>query len=159
MTTQMIAVAHDTIRLERELPHPPEAVFEAYADLDQRIAWSVPSDDEVMIYESADFSVGGTDRFICGPREQPNFAGTTRYEVIDETCIVFTERLVDQDQTLLAVSLVTWQLTPTHAGSHLVVTDQVTSTAGQGPIDGSREGYTAILGTLARHLDTRAQKR
>lgn len=154
MTTPTVAVAHDTIRLERDLAHPPQVVFDAYANVDQRIAWSVPSDDEVIIYETSDFTVGGTDHFLCGLREQPDYAGTTQYHHIDDTCIVFTERLVDGSTTLLAVSLVTWHLTATPTGSRLVVTDQVTSTAGQGPIDGSRDGYTAILDNLARHLDT-----
>ena len=155
MPVSTAEVVHDTIVLERHLAHPPEVVLEAYADLDQRVAWSVPSDDEVIIYESADFTVGGTDRFLCGPREQPNFAGTTEYHHIDGSSFVFTERLVDDSKALLAVSLVTWQINATPTGCTLVVTDQVTSTAGQGPIDGSRDGYGAVLDNLVRMLDAR----
>lgn len=154
MTNQATAIVHDTIRLERDLPHPPEVVFDAYADIDRRTSWSVPSDDEVMIYESADFTIGGTDHFICGPRDHPNFAGTTRYHHIDESSIVFTEHLTDDQSTLLAVSLVTWHTSTTPTGCRLVVTDQVTSTAGQGPIDGSRAGYAAVLDRLVQHLRT-----
>ena len=152
MTTETTTVVHDTIRLERQLRHPPSAVFTAYADVDQRVAWTAPSDDEVVIFESDDFRVGGLDQFLCGPRTAPDFVGTTRYDhIIDNELIVFTERLVHGDQ-LLAMSLVTWDLTPSEAGTTLVVTDQVTSLAGQGPIDGSREGYAAILERLATHL-------
>jgi uncharacterized protein YndB with AHSA1/START domain len=143
---------HDTICLERRLPHPPAAVFAAYASVEQRLAWSAPSDDEIVVFEADDFRVGGIDQFLCGPRSAPNFVGTTRYEdIVDNERIVFTERLVHGDQ-LLAMSLVTWVLTADGTGTILVVTDQVTSLAGQGPIDGSREGYSAILDRLADHL-------
>lgn len=79
MTTDL---AHDTLTFERHFPHPPTAVFDAYADIDQRVIWSAPSDDEVVIFESADFTVGGTDRFLCGLDDAPSFAGTTQYHAI-----------------------------------------------------------------------------
>ena len=152
MTVATDAVMHDTIRLERHLGHPPSAVFAAYANVDQRVVWTAPSDDEIVIFEADDFRIGGLDQFLCGPRDAPDFLGTTRYDhIIDNELIVFTERLVYGDQ-LLAMSLVTWALTPSGTGTTLVVTDQVTSLAGQGPIDGSREGYSAILDRLADHL-------
>lgn len=132
MTVETKPVIHDTIRLERQLPHPPSAVFTAYADVDERVAWTAPSDDEIVIFEADDFRVGGIDQFLCGPRDAPNFVGTTRYEdITGNALIVFTERLVWGDQ-LLAISLVTWELTPNGTGTTLVVTDQVTSLAGQG---------------------------
>ncbi len=155
MSTATAEVAHDTIVLERNFTHPPEAVFDAHADVDQRVSWSVPSGDEVIMYETADFRVGGTDHFLCGPREQPNFAGTTEYHHIDSSSIVFTERLVDDSKALLAVSLVTWQFNATPTGCTLVVTAQVTSTAGQGPIEGSRAGYGAVLDNLVRMFEAR----
>ncbi|HMR76786.1 MAG TPA: SRPBCC domain-containing protein [Polyangiaceae bacterium] len=152
MTVGTNTVMHDTIRLERQLAHPPSAVFAAYADVDQRVAWTAPSDDEIVVFEADDFRVGGLDQFRCGPRRAPDFVGTTRYDhIIDNELIVFTERLVHGDQ-LLAMSLITWALTPTATGTTLVITDQVTSLAGQGPIDGSRDGYAAILDRLATHL-------
>ena len=152
MNTETTSVVHDTICLERQLQHQPSAVFAAYADVDQRVVWTAPSDDEVVIFEADDFRVGGLDQFICGPRTAPDFVGTTRYEhIIDNELIVFTERLVHGDQ-LLAMSLITWALTPNGTGTTLVVTDQVTSLAGQGPVDGSRDGYAAILDRLAAHL-------
>ncbi len=150
MTTDL---AHDTLTFERHFPHPPAAVFEAYADIDQRVAWSAPSEDEVVIFESADFTVGGTDRFLCGLKDAPSFAGTTSYHaIIDGETIVFTEHLTNLDDDLMAVSLVTWSVTSDGDGSKLIIVDQVTSVAGRGPIDGSRQGYAAILDQLDRHL-------
>jgi hypothetical protein len=51
------------------------------------------------------------------------------------------------------MSLVTWAVTPDDGGgSVLTITDQVTSAAGDGPIIGSRHGYTAMLDQLDAHL-------
>ncbi len=151
MTTN---VAHDTLTFERRFHHPPSAVFDAYADINQRVAWSAPSDDEVVIFETHDFAVGGTDRFTCGPKDAPSFTGTTRYHsIIDGETIVFTERITNLDDALLAVSLVTWTVSPDGSDSKLVIIDQVASVAGAGPIDGSRHGYAAMLDQLERHLD------
>lgn len=153
MTTDL---AHDTLRFERHFDHPPRVVFDAYADIDQRTIWSAPSDDEVVIFETHDFTVGGTDRFICGPKESPSFAGTTRYHaIVDGETIVFTERLTNLDDDLAAVSLVTWAVTADGEGSMLAIVDQVTSIVGDGPIDGSRQGYNAVLDQLAAYLATR----
>lgn len=147
-------IVHDTIRFERTLAQPPHVVFAAYADIDQRVIWSAPSDDEIVIFESHDFAVGGVDHFICGRKESPSFAGTTRYEhIVDDETIVFSERLVTTVGDLLAMSLVTWAVTPDGGGGTVLnITDQVTSAAGDGPIAGSRHGYTAMLDHLDAHL-------
>ncbi|HMR11296.1 MAG TPA: hypothetical protein PKA88_36200, partial [Polyangiaceae bacterium] len=88
MTVGTNTVMHDTIRLERQLAHPPSAVFAAYADVDQRVAWTAPSDDEIVVFEADDFRVGGLDQFRCGPRRAPDFVGTTRYDhIIDNELI------------------------------------------------------------------------
>ncbi len=148
------AIVHDTIRFERTLAQPPHVVFAAYADIEQRVIWSAPSDDEIVIFESHDFAVGGVDHFICGLRESPSFAGTTRYEhIVDGEVIVFSERLITTAGDLLAMSMVTWAVKPdVEGGTVLTITDQVTSTTGDGPIDGSRHGYTAMLDQLDAHL-------
>lgn len=154
MTTP--ALVHDTIRLERAYPHPPRRVFDAYADIDQRARWSAPSDDEFVAFTSHDFRVGGVDEFTCGLRDAPataHFTGLTRYEsIVDADHVVFTERLIAGSGELLAMSLVTWSIAGVDDGAVLTITDQVTSFAGDGPIEGSRHGYGAMLDQLARFL-------
>lgn len=156
MTT---ALAHDTIRLERIFRHPPARVFRAYADVEQRLRWSTPSDDEFVAFEAHDFRVGGIDRFRCGLRDDPDgggtFGGTTRYEAIgEESHIVFTERLESAVGDLLAMSLVTMSFGADGEGCRFTIVDQVTSFAGDGPLEGSRHGYTAMLDQLDRFLST-----
>jgi uncharacterized protein YndB with AHSA1/START domain len=145
---------HDTIRLERVYPHPPSALFRAYADIERRIAWSAPSADEEVVFDAHDFQVGGIDRFRCGRKGQLDFSGTTRYEqIVADELIVYTERLSGADGALEAVSLVTWQIEAVDGGTRLTLVDQVTSVAGDGPIEGSRHGHTAVLGQLGSFLD------
>lgn len=151
-----VDLAHDTITFERRLTHPPKAVFDAYADVDQRTIWSAPSPDEVVIFERHDFSEGGVDTFTCGLKESPHFVGTTRYEaIVDGETIVFTERLTSIDGALLAISLVTWSIAAEGDGAILTVVDQVTSVVGTGPIEGSIAGYGAMLDQLERYLARR----
>ena len=146
-------LAHDTLRFERYFAHPPGVVFNAYADMDQRTVWSAPSEDEVLIFETHDFTVGGVDRYICGPKDAPNFAGTTRYEaIVDGQAIVWTERRTNLEDDLSAVSVVTWTVSPDGEGSKLTIVDQITSVVGAGPIEGSRHGYGAMLDDLAAFL-------
>lgn len=151
-----VQIAHATLTFERRLAHPPEIVFAAYADVDQRVLWSAPSDDEIVVFHDHDFRVGGVDHFLCGLKTEPSFSGTTRYEnIVADHSIVFTERLVSNDDVLLAMSLVTWAIQPAGAdATTLTITDQVTSTAGDGPIEGSRHGYAAMLDQLTKHLST-----
>ena len=151
----MTGIAHDTIRLERTFPHQPDRLFRAYADVEERTQWSAPSADEFVSFHSHDFREGGIDRFTCGLRDgTATFDGTTRYESISaDRHIVFTERLTAAGGGLLAMSLVTWKLDPAEGGSRLTIVDQVTSFAGDGPIEGSRHGYGAMLDQLDRYLD------
>lgn len=149
------AIVPVTVRLERILDHRPALVFDAYADVDQRAQWYVSS-DEVVIYESHDFRVAGTDQFRCGHRDDPSFASTVRYEhIVDNRCILFTERLRDSADQLLAISVVTWTMAPSGAGTLLAVTDQTTSVVGSAPIEGSKYGYEVMVDRLAGHLADR----
>jgi uncharacterized protein YndB with AHSA1/START domain len=63
---------HATITLERSYSAPLERVFSEFANPVARARWSAPSDD-VLIYDEANFRVGGADVFRCGPRAIQNF--------------------------------------------------------------------------------------
>ena len=57
---------HDTLRFTREIEHPIDAVWTAYADVQNRSQWSVPSGEQI-IYDTADFTADGQDTYRCGP--------------------------------------------------------------------------------------------
>jgi uncharacterized protein YndB with AHSA1/START domain len=84
---------HATFTLERSYPARLEQVFSEFADPAARARWSAPSDDE-LIYDEADFRIGGKDVFRCGPRGDPKFRGETRYLIlIPNSRVVTSETL------------------------------------------------------------------
>ncbi len=151
MSTPCHLLVSVTFRVERHLNNPTGVVFDAYADIDQRERWIVPA-NEALVYESHDFRVGGSDHYLRSRRDAPRYTGTTQYELIDNHCIVFTERLVDADDQLLNISVVAWAINEANTGTHLVITDQTASVVGSRPIEGGQHRYEIMLDRLAQQL-------
>lgn len=152
MSDPLPTVVPVTIRVDRQLDHVPEVVFDAYADIDQRAQWNARV-DEVVVFESHDFQVGGTDHFARSPLNGQSLSGITRYEhIVQNECLVFTERLVNSNDQLLAISLITWLIAPSETGARIDITDQTTSVVGSRPIEGTRYRYEVMLDRLTRHL-------
>lgn len=142
---------HATIALEHSYAAPPETVFAEFADPVARARWSAPSND-VLIYDEADFRVGGKDRFRCGPKANPNIHGETRYlHIVPNSCVVSSETL-DIDGQRLAVALTTLDFQATGQGTNLEVTIQVVSFAGSEMIRGYESGNKSALRNLSQHL-------
>jgi uncharacterized protein YndB with AHSA1/START domain len=68
--------------------------------------WSAPSEDD-LIYDEADFRVGGKDVFRCGPKGDLKFRGETRYILIVPDARVVSSETLEMDSEPLAVSLTT----------------------------------------------------
>ena len=146
------AVQHATLRFERHIADAPKVVFAAYSDVQQRVRWGVPSDAAVLIYDAAEFRHGGTDRFRCGPKNDPSINGTTHYlSIAAEQHIVSSETL-DRNGQQLAAALTTVEFRPKATGTELVVTVQIASFIGEGMIEGYEQGHRASLDSLARFL-------
>jgi hypothetical protein len=67
---------HATITLQHSYSAPRERVFSEFADPLARARWSAPSNDE-LVYDEADFQIGGKDVFQCGPKGDPKLRGET----------------------------------------------------------------------------------
>lgn len=149
-------VTHATIVVERTYDAPPARVFAALADPEARARWSVPSDDQGLVYDEANFRVGGHDVFRCGPAGDLMFRVTTRYEDIVPDQRIISVETVNDETTRLSVSLITVEVFPEHAsaspGTRLVLTDQITSFGGADMVAGSEAGFGAALDNLAREL-------
>ncbi len=143
---------HATLVFERDVPAPPAQVFAAYADLDARVRWGAPSDRSVLIYDAADFNVGGIDRFRCGSRNDPKYHGTTWYhDIVPDTRIVSTET-IEADGQRLSVSLTTVEFLPAGRETRLKTTVQLASFVGAEMVKGNEVGYNASLDNLVRYF-------
>jgi uncharacterized protein YndB with AHSA1/START domain len=142
---------HATIKLEHRYSAPVERVFSEFADPVARARWSAPSND-ALIYDEADFRVGGKDVFRCGPKGDPKFRGETRYLHIVANAQVVSSETVEMDGQRLAVALTTFDFEPTDCGSHLTVTVQVVSFGGPDMIHGYEFGNKSALNNLSHYL-------
>jgi uncharacterized protein YndB with AHSA1/START domain len=142
---------HATITLERSYPAPPERVFTEFANPVARARWSAPSED-FLIYDEADFRVGGRDVFRCGPKGDPKFRGETRYLLIVPNVRVVSSETLDMDCQRLAVSLTTLDFEPAEDSTNLKVTVQMVSFVGPDMIHGYESGNRSALENLSRHL-------
>lgn len=150
-------LAHETIVVERTYDAPPSHVFAAYADVRLRAAWSAPASDSI-VYDRAEFRVGGEDVFRCGPTNDLRFHGVSVYQdIVDNERFVFVESIRTGDQTL-SVAIVTWELLPEGDGTRLRSTTQMTAFAGPGMIAGAKSGTRATLEHLGQWLAKSAAK-
>jgi uncharacterized protein YndB with AHSA1/START domain len=142
---------HATLTFEHSYPAPLERVFAEFADPVARAAWSAPSND-VLIYDEANFSEGGRDRFRCGPRDDPRFHGETIYHLIVPNKRVVSSESLSTEGQHLAVALTSLEFEATVDGTHLKVTVQMISFVGPDMIDGYRSGNKSALESLSHHL-------
>jgi len=142
---------HATITLEHSYAAPLERVFSEFADPVARARWSAPSKD-ALIYDEADFRIGGKDVFRCGPEGDPKFRGETRYLQIIPNALVVSSETVDMDGQRLAVALTTLDFKRTDEGTNLTVTVQMVSFVGPDMIHGYESGNKSALENLADHL-------
>ncbi|HET9535873.1 MAG TPA: SRPBCC family protein [Mesorhizobium sp.] len=140
---------HATIVLERSYDAPPSRVFEAFADPAARMRWGVPSPSVRLVYDEADFRVGGRDLSRCGPAGNLKYRVETLYrDIVPDQRIISTE-VVNEGETRLAVSQITVEFKPSAAGTRLVLSDQIAALSGADMIAGSKHGYSKALENLA----------
>lgn len=146
---------HATIRLEHRYPAPVERVFSEFADPKARARWSAPSND-ALIYDEADFCVGGKDVFRCGPKGDLKFRGETHYLDIVANLRVVSSETLDMEGQRLAITLTTLDFEPTDDGTNLTVTVQMVSFAGADVIHGYESGNRSALKNLSEYLGNRS---
>jgi uncharacterized protein YndB with AHSA1/START domain len=142
---------HATITLERSYPAPLERVFSEFANPVERARWSAPSED-VLIYDEADFRIGGKDVFRCGPKSNPKFIGETVYLLIVPNARVVSSETLDMGGQRIAVSLTTVDFEQIDGATKLTLTVQMISFVGPGMIHGYESGNKSALENLSQYL-------
>ena len=146
------SVTHATLTFERFSSASIERVYQAFADIDERLRWGAPSDKTAFFYDEADFREGGIDIFRCGSRSDPQYLGvTTYYDIVPNQRIVSSE-VVQSNGVKLMVSLSTTTFAVEAEGTRIQVTTQVTAFGGDDMIHGTKAGTNASLDNLVRVL-------
>jgi uncharacterized protein YndB with AHSA1/START domain len=148
-----VSTDHGTVVVERTLDVPVSRVFAGFADAKERASWGAPSDTAVLIYDEANFSVGGRDLARCGAKNDPRYRVEAHYiDIVTERRVVWTETIHEVDK-LLATNITTLELQPDGQRTRLKVTVQVASFVGPGMIKNTRAGHEGSLASMARHLE------
>lgn len=139
----------ETIVMERSYRASPARVFAAWGDVEARSRWGRPSPDVIIVYDKADFRVGGLDDSRCGTPDDLRFRAVVRYlEITQDRRIIFAEHVSEAGEPR-AASLITVDVTPEAAGTRLTLTLQVSSIDGPEMLQGYRQGWEPALDNLA----------
>lgn len=148
----MSTIAHATIVMERTYAASPARVFAAWADVEARKRWSAPADNIRIDHEAADFREGGKDVSRCIEPGNADYVATVTYVDIHKgQRIVFTEDVVHGDKRVSA-ALISVELTPRGAETHLALTMQIASFDDAGMEQGYQFGWSAALDNLAKEF-------
>lgn len=71
-----------TLSTERTLPHPPHAVYNAFASADTLATWWGP-DGFTNTFEAFDFTVGGRWVFVMHGPDGKSYPNTSRFEALE----------------------------------------------------------------------------
>lgn len=148
----MNTIAHATIVMERTYAASPARVFAAWADVEARKRWSAPADNIRIDYEAADFHEGGKDVSRCIEPGNADYVATVSYlDIRKDQRIVFAEDVV-HGSTRVSAALISVELTPKGADTHLALTMQIASFDGAGMEAGYQFGWSAALDNLAKEF-------
>ena len=146
--------------LTRDYPHPPNRVFDAWADPAIKVRWfdlSDPADLAPSTYFS-DFRVGGRESVSSPPGRRPVWTYEAEYRdiVANERIVVTYEMAVDDRRVSVSVATVTFESVPFEAaasGTRLTYIEQGAYLDGLDTPGGRRGGTTSQLERLATVLE------
>jgi uncharacterized protein YndB with AHSA1/START domain len=141
-----------TISLGADIHRPISAVWDAFADTEQRMQWGVPA-GEKMVYDVDDFRSGGEVHARCGSPGALEFDSTGRYCAIEAERFIVTAETLHRNDAILSTAIITWTFTSTATGTRVDLVDQVVSFVGQGMIDGHHNGHEICLRQLEEFLN------
>jgi len=144
----------DTIIAKRRLDAPPERVFRAWADEEERRRWDVPGDEWVIDSFSSDFREDGIETSRFGPEGDPVAESFGRYLLIDPPRRIVSAGVMRSAKTgaVGSATMMTLQFEPDGDGTQLTLIDQSVY-LGAGETSEMREqGWETILDKLTAHV-------
>jgi uncharacterized protein YndB with AHSA1/START domain len=148
----MTTIAHATIVMDRTYNASPARVFAAWADLEARKRWSAPTENIRIEYEESDFREGGRDVSRCiEPGNEDYLAAVTYIDIKRDQRIAFIEDVVHGKKRVSA-ALISVELAPKAAATHLRLTMQIASFDEANMERGYQFGWSAALDNLAKEF-------
>ncbi len=149
----MTTIAHATIVMERTYNASPARVFKAWADVEARKRWSAPADNIRIEYEASDFREGGRDVSRCIEPGNEDYVATVHYIDIKRDQRIFFVEDIAHGKRRVSAALISVELSPRKAGTHLSLTMQIASFDGANMEQGYQFGWSAALDNLAKEFD------
>jgi uncharacterized protein YndB with AHSA1/START domain len=148
----MTTITHATIVMERTYDAAPARVFNAWADVEARRRWSAPADNIRIEYEASDFREGGRDVSRCiEPGNEDYVASVTYIDIKRDQRIAFVED-VAHGKRRVSAALISVELAPKGAATHLLLTMQIASFDASGMEQGYQFGWSSALDNLAKEF-------
>ena len=155
MTQQSVrprSVTHGSFTIERTFDTSPARVFNAFGDAKIKKRWFTGPEEWGPDQHELDFRVGGRETSIGGPPGGPVF----KYEAIYQD-IVPDERIVTtydmwNDETLISVSVATFEFKSEGRKTRLVMTEQDAFLDGYDDKGSREEGSRLIMDGLEREI-------
>jgi uncharacterized protein YndB with AHSA1/START domain len=129
--------ASRTLVIEREMPHPPEKVWRALTQGPLIEEWLMKNDFQPVVGH----------RFSFRSTPVPGWDGVIESEV---QVIEPNSRLSYSWGTMGTMSVVTWTLTPTKAGTHLRMEQTGFRSEQDAAYKGATYGWTKFIGNMER---------
>ncbi|MFC0489533.1 SRPBCC family protein, partial [Sinomonas atrocyanea] len=112
-----------TFSITRTLPAPPERVFAALSDFEEKKQWFTGPADWTQVEASLDFRPGGSEVNIGqGPDGDRSEFYAHYYDIVPNERIVYTYEMHHRG-VKLSVSLATFELEPEGEGTLLTLTE------------------------------------
>ena len=146
---------HDTFSLERDYPRPPARVFAFLSTPEKKRRWYIDDDGTTVDSFEMEFEVGGWERtrysFRKGtPVDGLPFANDVVFlDIVPDQRIVMAQTMAISGRPI-SVSLITCDLTPTSAGTHLTLTHQAVFFDGADGPPMRRQGWIGLLDRIGR---------
>ena len=141
------------LQFTRTLNAAPDRVFTALTSPQDRMAWSPPDNDSVLLIEGQPAPEPGVREMSrVGPRENPYVDAATDWVVMEApTRLIYAETLSAEGEAL-GTSLATFELAADGDGTALRATIQLVNFAGEEMRGEIEAGWTHAIEALASYV-------
>lgn len=154
---QQPSVIHSTFVLERKYPKPPERVFAAFSDPNQKRRWFGESDSHELERFDIDFRVGGEEHFDYRLNANTPFPGVTLsnegvyQDIVPGHRLVVATKMTLGDKRISA-SLLTFEFLAEPDGTALICTHQGAFFEGSDGPEMREGGWRLLLDRMGAEL-------